>query len=193
MRKSTVTRKTSESDITVNLNLDGQGEAKIDTGVPFFDHMLTQVAFHGELDLEISAKGDLEVDDHHTVEDVGIVFGQALVESLGDKKGITRYGSSLLPMDEVLARVVIDVSGRSCLVYNVEYRREMIGALSTENVQEFFRAVIRESGITLHVDILTPGNDHHQVEAIFKGFGRALREAITVNPDRDIPSTKGSL
>jgi len=193
MREATITRETTESAIKITLNLDGKGNAKIETGVPFFDHMLNQLAFHGNFDLEISAKGDLEVDDHHTVEDVGIVFGQALVKCLGDKTGILRYGSFLLPMDEVLARVVLDVSGRSYLRYNVEYQREKIGTLSTENVLEFFRAVVRESRITLHIDILESGNDHHQVEAIFKAFSRALRQAVSINSNSGIPSTKGSL
>jgi len=193
MREATITRETTESTIEITLNLDDEGTAKIDTGIPFFDHMLNQLAFHGNVDLEISAKGDLKVDDHHTVEDVGIVFGQVLVKCLGDKTGIVRYGSTLLPMDEVLARVVLDASGRSYLRYNVEYQREKIGTLSTENVLEFFRAVVRESNITLHIDILEPGNDHHQVEAIFKGFARALRQAVRIDENSGIPSTKGTL
>lgn len=193
MREATIKRETTESKIEITLNLDGEGNANIDTGIPFFDHMLNQLAFHGKVDLEISAKGDLEVDDHHTVEDVGIVFGQVLLKCLGDKMGMVRYGSFLLPMDEVLARVVLDASGRSYLRYNVEYQREKIGTLSTENVLEFFRAVVRESRITVHIDILESGNDHHQVEAIFKGFARALRQAVRIDENSGIPSTKGTL
>ncbi len=193
MRKTTIKRETTESQIQISLNLDGDGSANIKTGIPFFDHMLSQLAFHGQFDLEITAEGDLEVDDHHTVEDVGIVFGQAFRKCLGDKRGIVRYGSCLLPMDEVLAQIALDASGRSFLRYNVKYQREKIGTLSTENTLEFFRAVVRESQITLHIDVLEAGNDHHQAEAIFKGFARALRQAVRLEENMSIPSTKGTL
>jgi len=191
MRKTTKSRETGETNVTVTLNLDGQGKTAIDTGIPFLDHMLTLFGFHGSFDLEIRASGDLDVDDHHTVEDVGIVLGGALKELIGQNAGLVRYGTFLLPMDEVLARVAIDISGRSYLHYSAEYSREKVGTLSTENVQEFFRALVRESGITLHLDILTPGNDHHQVESLFKGFGRALRIAVTDDPSQKVTSTKG--
>jgi imidazoleglycerol-phosphate dehydratase len=193
MRKVALQRKTGETEIELALNLDGSGKADINTGVAFLDHMLTLFAFHGSFDLEISATGDLEVEDHHTVEDVGIVLGQALEQALAKDQGFIRYGSFMLPMDEVLARVVLDASGRAFLHFHAEFKREMLGTLATENVEEFFRALVRESKMTLHIDILTGGNDHHQVEAIFKGFGRALRQAVVLDPDIEIASTKGVL
>ncbi|HKJ67635.1 MAG TPA: imidazoleglycerol-phosphate dehydratase HisB [bacterium] len=192
MRKTVVERKTNETDIRVELNLDGEGEASVDTGVPFLDHMLKLFAFHGRFGLEVRAAGDLAVDDHHTVEDVGIVLGDALLQLIRENQGIIRYGSCLMPMDEVLARVVIDVSGRAYLRYNASFQRECIGNLSTENVQEFFRALVRRAGITLHIDLLEPGNDHHQIEAMFKGFGRALQQSVT-EAGGAVASTKGVL
>ncbi len=192
MRKTVAERNTNETNIRVELNLDGAGEADIDTGVPFLNHMLELFAFHGQFGLQVSATGDLEVDDHHTVEDVGIVLGDGLDQLIRENQGIVRYGSCLMPMDEVLARVVIDISGRAYLKYTASFQRESIGTLSTENVREFFSAVVRRSRMTLHIDILEAGNDHHQIEAMFKGFGRALRQSVT-EVSGDVASTKGVL
>ncbi len=193
MRKVAIQRKTGETEIELALNLDGSGKSDVKTGVAFLDHMLTLFAFHGNFDLEISATGDLDVEDHHTVEDVGIVLGQAIQQAFAKDQGFVRYGAFLLPMDEVLARVVVDASGRAFLHFDAAFQREMLGTLATENVEEFFRALVRESKMTLHIDILRPGNDHHQVEAIFKGLGRALKQAAVLDPDTDIASTKGVL
>lgn len=193
MRKTTLERETRETTVEVELDLDGAGNTDIDTGVPFLDHMLELFGFHGRFDLRIKATGDLDVDDHHTVEDVGIVLGSVLRELLDSEPGIERYGVSVLPMDEVLARVVVDASGRAYLKYQVALQRERIGSLSMENVREFFSALVRQSHITLHIDILEGGNDHHQVEAVFKGFGRALRQAVALVPEMKVASTKGTL
>lgn len=192
MRIKTIQRQTKETDITLNINLDGTKNSTIDTGIPFFDHMLTLFAFHGNFDLSLSAKGDVFVDDHHTIEDCGLVLGQAIYDALGDKKGIERYSSVYLPMDEALVRVVMDISNRPMLIFKGEFRRESIGGLSLENVREFLKAFTTEARITLHVEILDGINDHHKVEAIFKGLGRALKAAVKITSD-ELPSTKGVL
>ncbi|MBH0238770.1 imidazoleglycerol-phosphate dehydratase HisB [Methylobrevis albus] len=195
MRTATIARKTSETDITVTVNLDGSGVADIETGVGFFDHMLAQVARHGLIDLTIRAKGDLHIDDHHTVEDVGIALGKAVLQALGDKKGITRYADVHLPMDEALTRCAIDVSGRPYLVFRAPFATPKIGGFDTQLVEEWFRAFAMNAGITLHVETLYGGNDHHIAESCFKALARALRRALEIDPrqaDR-IPSTKGAL
>lgn len=195
MRTANVERNTLETKIHITLNLDGQGEAKFDTGVPFFEHMLDQIARHGMIDLNIHAKGDTHIDDHHTVEDVGITFGQAITQAVGDKKGITRYGHAYVPLDEALSRVVIDLSGRPGLVFNADFTREKIGHFETELVFEFFQGFVNHANATVHIDCLKGHNAHHQAETIFKAFGRALRMALT--PDErmqgKVPSTKGTL
>lgn len=192
-RTAKVERKTKETDIQVELNLDGTGNVEINTGIPFFDHMLSAVGKHGLLDLKVMAKGDLEVDGHHTVEDVGICLGQALKEALGDKRGIKRYGSSIMPMDESLALVAMDISGRPYLVYEVELPVEIIGAYDTALTVEFLQAFATSAGITLHVKMLSGRNAHHMVEAVFKGLAIALQAAVEINPRiaEVIPSTKG--
>lgn len=192
MRQKTIYRKTKETEINVSIDLDGRKESQIDTGIPFFDHMLTLFAFHGNVDLSLIAKGDVNVDDHHTVEDCGIVLGQAINEALGDKRGIERYSAVYLPMDEALVRVVMDISNRPMLIFKGEFKRESIGGLSLENVREFLKALTTEARITLHVEILDGINDHHKVEAIFKGLGRALKLAVKQTSD-ELPSTKGVL
>ena len=189
-RTVTRTRTTKETDITVTLNLDGTGKTEIDTGIGFFDHMLTLFAFHSNFDLVVKADGDLEVCDHHTIEDCGILLGKLFLEALGDKKGIARYGSMNLPMDEVLCNVTLDISGRPYLVFNCELIRENIGTMSCEMVEEFFRAFCVAAGVTLHINVYYGKNDHHKVEAIFKAFGRALKQAVKIESDR-IPSSKG--
>ncbi len=195
MRTATIERNTLETKIHITLNLDGQGDAKLDTGVPFFEHMLDQIARHGMIDLNINAEGDTHIDDHHTVEDVGITFGQAIAQAVGDKKGITRYGHAYVPLDEALSRVVIDLSGRPGLVFNADFTREKIGNFETELVFEFFQGFVNHANATVHIDCLRGHNSHHQAETIFKAFGRALRMALT--PDErmqgKMPSTKGSL
>jgi imidazoleglycerol-phosphate dehydratase len=195
MRTAQVTRNTHETQITVSLNLDGTGSAKLATGVPFLDHMLDQIARHGLIDLDIEAKGDLHIDAHHTVEDTGITFGQAFAQALGDKKGIRRYGHAYVPLDEALSRVVIDLSGRPGLEYHVDYTRARIGEFDVDLFLEFFRGFINHAGVTLHIDNLRGINAHHQAETIFKAFGRALRMAV--EPDARmgdvLPSTKGAL
>ncbi len=195
MRKATVTRKTAETDITVDINLDGTGTYDNETGVGFFDHMLDQLARHALIDMTVRAKGDLHIDDHHTVEDTGIALGQALTEALGDKRGIRRYGSCLLPMDDALVRSALDLSGRPFLVWNVEMPTSKIGSFDTELVREFFQALSTHGGITLHVDALHGLNSHHIAEAAFKSVSRALREAVETDPRKSdaIPSTKGAL
>lgn len=195
MRSATLTRKTAETDITVTLTLDGSGRYDIQTGVGFFDHMLDQLARHALLDLTVRATGDLHIDDHHTVEDVGIAIGQALTQALGDKRGITRYGACLLPMDDALVRTALDLSGRPFLVWNVDLPTPKIGSFDTELVREFFQALATHGGITLHVDQLHGINSHHIAEATFKSVARALREALAVDPRKSdaVPSTKGSL
>ncbi len=192
MRTAEKRRTTKESDIYIKLDLDNHEETKISTGIGFFDHMLELFAFHAGISLQIEAKGDLHVCDHHTVEDCGIVLGECIKAALGDKKGIQRYGSFLLPMDEALAQVVLDLSNRAYLVYQVDVKRDTIGTFSCEMVSEFFRAIVNQAGITLHINVLYGENDHHKLEAVFKGFGRALREAIRITSD-DLPSTKGML
>jgi imidazoleglycerol-phosphate dehydratase len=195
MRTAQVTRNTLETQITVVLDLDGSGRASLNTGVPFFDHMLDQVARHGLIDLDIQAKGDLHIDAHHTVEDVGIALGQAFAKALGDKKGIRRYGHAYVPLDEALSRVVIDLSGRPGLEYHVDYTRARIGEFDVDLFLEFFRGFINHAGVTLHIDNLRGINAHHQAETIFKAFGRALRMAVEADSRMgdELPSTKGSL
>lgn len=195
MRKAHVTRNTQETQITVAINLDGQGKAELNSGVPFLDHMLDQIARHGIIDLNIVAKGDLHIDAHHTVEDIGITLGQALSQAVGNKKGIFRYGHAYVPLDEALSRVVIDLSGRPSLQFNTVFTRATIGSFDVDLIQEFFQGLVNHAMMTLHIDNLAGKNAHHQAESIFKAFGRALRMAITVDPrcDNIIPSTKGVL
>ena len=179
-RTGQVERKTAETDVKLSLVLDGSGRHAIETEIPFFNHMLTLFAVHSLCDLEVKAGGDLAVDDHHTVEDVGICLGQALKEALAEKKGINRYGEATVPMDEALVRVVLDLSGRSFLVYNVPLTRERMGNFSVENAKEFFQAVANYGGMNLHIDLIRGENGHHILEAIFKAFGRALKNAVTI-------------
>jgi len=195
MREAQVTRNTLETQIGVKLNLDGTGRAAIATGVPFLDHMLDQVARHGVVDLDIAAKGDLHIDAHHTVEDVGITLGQALAQALGDKKGIRRYGHAYVPLDEALSRVVIDLSGRPGLAFHIPFVRARIGEFDVDLVHEFFQGFVNHALVTLHVDNLKGDNAHHQAETAFKAFGRALRMAVEPDPRLEgaVPSTKGSL
>jgi imidazoleglycerol-phosphate dehydratase len=194
-RTAEITRKTAETQITVRLNLDGTGQAKLETGIGFFDHMLDQIARHGMVDLDIAAKGDLHIDGHHTVEDVGITFGQAVYQAVGDKKGIRRYGHAYVPLDEALSRVVIDFSGRPGLVMNVPFKSGMIGTFDTQLAHEFFQGFCNHAFVTLHIDNLKGENAHHQCETVFKAFARALRSALELDPRAagTIPSTKGSL
>jgi imidazoleglycerol-phosphate dehydratase len=195
MRQSTITRSTAETDITVEINLDGTGTYDNQTGVGFFDHMLDQLARHSLIDMTIRAKGDLHIDDHHTVEDVGITLGQALTQALGDKRGIRRYGACILPMDDAQVRTALDLSARPFLIWNVDIPTAKIGTFDTELVREFFQALSTHGGITLHIDMLHGFNSHHIAEATFKSVARALREAVEVDPRKsgDIPSTKGAL
>jgi imidazoleglycerol-phosphate dehydratase len=195
MRTAQVIRNTLETQISVSLNLDGTGIARLATGVPFLDHMLDQIARHGLIDLDIQAKGDLHIDAHHTVEDTGITLGQAFAKALGDKKGIRRYGHAYVPLDEALSRVVIDLSGRPGLEYHVDYTRARIGEFDVDLFLEFFRGFINHAGVTLHIDNLRGINAHHQAETIFKAFGRALRMAVETDPRMGdvMPSTKGCL
>jgi imidazoleglycerol-phosphate dehydratase len=195
MRQAEISRSTLETRITVRLNLDGSGRGTFSTGVPFLDHMLDQVARHGMLDLEIEAQGDLHIDAHHTVEDIGITFGQALARALGDKKGLRRYGHAYVPLDEALSRVVVDLSGRPGLEFNVEFKRAMIGAFDADLTREFFQGLVNHALMTVHIDNLRGENAHHQAETVFKAFGRALRMAVETDPraEGSIPSTKGSL
>ena len=194
MREASIERNTNETKIKLKINLDGSGKTSINTGVGFFDHMLNLMAFHGNMDLEVKAKGDLEVCDHHMVEAVGIALGKCFLDALGDKRGIRRYGNFFLPMDETLAQVALDISGRPFLHFDCEFKRESIGTFSTEMVLEFFRAFAFNSGITLHARVLYGENDHHKAEALFKALGRALREAKDVDKDNmAVPSTKGML
>ena len=195
MRTATVTRNTSETQITVSLNLDGTGTAKFDTGIPFLEHMLDQIARHGLIDLDIHCRGDLHIDDHHSVEDIGITLGQALKQALGDKSGIRRFGHAVVPLDEALSRVVLDLSGRPGLTYNIDFTRAVIGKFDVDLFSEFFHGLVNHSMMTLHIDNLRGVNAHHQAETVFKAFGRALRMAV----ERDermagkMPSTKGTL
>ena len=194
-RAVSITRNTSETQITLSLNLDGTGQYRFDTGVPFLEHMLAQVARHGMIDLDITCKGDLHIDDHHTVEDIGIVLGQALKQALGSKAGIRRYGHAYVPLDEALSRVVIDLSGRPGLVYNIDFTRALIGRFDVDLFEEFFHGVVNHSMMTLHIDNLSGHNAHHQAETVFKAFGRALRMAAEYDPRMagQTPSTKGTL
>ncbi|MCG7921365.1 MAG: imidazoleglycerol-phosphate dehydratase HisB [Candidatus Thiodiazotropha lotti] len=194
-RTAQVERNTLETQISVTLDLDGRGESDFDTGVPFLDHMLDQIARHGLIDLKVVAKGDLHIDAHHTVEDIGITLGQTLSKAVGDKKGIRRYGHAYVPLDEALSRVVVDFSGRPGLVYEVAFTRARIGEFDVDLFQEFFQALVNHAGITLHIDNLRGTNAHHQAETIFKALGRALRFALEPDPRmaEQIPSTKGSL
>lgn len=195
MRNATVTRNTNETKITVSLNLDGRGVGKFNTGVPFLEHMLDQICRHGMIDLSIDAVGDNHIDDHHTVEDIGITVGQALAKAVGDKAGITRYGHAYVPLDEALSRVVIDLSGRPGLVYNVPFTRSTIGAFDVDLFSEFFHGLVNHSMMTLHIDNLRGINSHHQAETVFKAFGRALRMALSFDERMagQTPSTKGTL
>ena len=193
-RVASVERKTKETDISVRLDLDGSGKNLIDTGVGFFDHMLNGFARHGFMDLDARVSGDLEVDDHHTVEDTGIVLGEAIAKALGDKKGIKRFGSCILPMDETLVLVAIDLSGRPYFSYDVSFDSEMIGDMHTEMVREFFYAISYSAAMNLHIKLISGTNSHHIAEAVFKAFGRALDEAVTFDPRiKDVLSTKGNL
>ena len=195
MRTAEVTRNTNETQIRVKLNLDGSGITSFKTGVPFLDHMMDQIARHGLIDLEVEAKGDLHIDAHHTVEDIGITIGQALIQAIGDKKGIRRYGHAYVPLDEALSRVVLDLSGRPGLEFHVEFTRGMIGQYDVDLTHEFFQGFVNHALVTLHIDNLRGDNAHHQCETVFKAFGRALRMAAELDPRAagTIPSTKGSL
>ncbi len=195
MRQAEIVRNTLETQITAKVNLDGSGQGRLATGVPFLDHMLDQIVRHGLIDIDIEAHGDLHIDAHHTVEDTGITLGQALAKAWGDKKGLTRYGHSYVPLDEALSRVVIDLSGRPGLSFNVEFTRAAIGDFDVDLIAEFFQGLVNHAGMTLHIDNLRGKNAHHQAETVFKAFGRALRMAVT--PDARmagvLPSTKGAL
>jgi imidazoleglycerol-phosphate dehydratase len=194
MRSAEVERNTLETRIRVKLDLDGSGKSKLATGVGFFDHMLDQIARHGLIDLEVEAAGDLHIDAHHTVEDVGIAIGQALAKAVGDKKGVRRYGHAYVPLDEALSRVVVDLSGRPGLVFEVPFVRGTVGEFDVDLVREFFQGLVNHAAITLHIDALRGDNAHHQAETVFKAFGRALRMAVEADPRASgIPSTKGSL
>ena len=195
MRTAEVTRNTNETQIRVSVNLDGTGKAAFATGVPFLDHMLDQVARHGLIDIAVDAKGDLHIDAHHTVEDIGITLGQAVAQAIGDKKGIRRYGHAYVPLDEALSRVVIDFSGRPGIEFHVPFTRAMIGGFDVDLAHEFFQGFVNHALVTLHVDNLRGENAHHQCETVFKAFGRALRMAIEIDPrmGQIVPSTKGTL
>ncbi len=194
-RSASVERNTLETQITVAVNLDGSGECRLDTGIPFLEHMLDQVARHGLIDLDISAKGDLHIDAHHTVEDIGITLGQAMAKAVGDKKGINRYGHSYVPLDEALSRVVVDFSGRPGLEFHVDFTRAQVGGFDVDLFIEFFQGFVNHAAVTLHIDNLRGHNSHHQAETVFKAFGRALRMALTADPRAagTTPSTKGVL
>lgn len=194
-RKATISRNTLETQITVSVNLDGTGQGRFATGVPFLDHMMDQIARHGCIDLDVQAKGDLHIDAHHTVEDVGITLGQAFAKALGDKKGIRRYGHAYVPLDEALSRVVVDLSGRPGLEYHVVYPRARIGDFDVDLFLELFRGFVNHAQVTLHVDNLRGSNAHHVAETIFKALGRALRQAVEADPRAlgSVPSTKGAL
>ncbi|MCL1826261.1 MAG: imidazoleglycerol-phosphate dehydratase HisB [Betaproteobacteria bacterium] len=195
MRQASLTRNTAETRISVRIDLDGAGQARLDTGVPFLDHMLDQVARHGFIDLDVHCEGDIHIDDHHSVEDIGIALGQALAKALGDKKGVCRYGHAYVPLDESLSRVALDLSGRPGLFFCVDFARERVGGFDVDLAREFFQGFVNHAGVTLHIDNLRGDNAHHQCETIFKAFGRALRVAV----ERDeraagvVPSTKGAL
>jgi imidazoleglycerol-phosphate dehydratase len=195
MRQAQVNRNTLETQINLNVNLDGTGKAVLDTGVPFLDHMLDQVVRHGMIDLEIAAKGDLHIDAHHTVEDIGITLGQAFARAVGDKKGLRRYGHAYVPLDEALSRVVVDLSGRPGMKFKVDFVRARIGDFDVDLINEFFQGFVNHALITLHIENLSGANAHHQAETVFKAFGRALRMAMEIDPRAagTVPSTKGSL
>ncbi|MGM9534946.1 MAG: imidazoleglycerol-phosphate dehydratase HisB [Intestinibacter sp.] len=192
MRSYKVERNTLETQILVEIDLDGTGKADIDTGVGFFDHMLTLMAFHGKFDMKVKCHGDTYVDDHHTIEDIGIALGECVKQALGDKRGIRRYSTVFIPMDEALARTSIDVSNRPFLVFNADFTDERVGNMTTQMVKEFFRAFVNESRVTLHINLLYGENDHHKIEAIFKSFARALKEGIEIISD-EVASSKGVL
>ncbi|MDP1673586.1 MAG: imidazoleglycerol-phosphate dehydratase HisB [Burkholderiales bacterium] len=193
-RKAQVTRNTQETQISVKLDLDGSGQAKLASGVPFLDHMLDQIARHGLVDLDVKAKGDLHIDAHHTVEDIGIALGQAFAKAVGDKKGVRRYGHAYVPLDEALSRVVLDLSGRPGLEMSGKFTRARVGDFDVDLVREFFQGFVNHAAVTLHLDNLKGVNAHHQVETLFKGFGRALRMAVELDPRvKGVPSTKGKL
>jgi imidazoleglycerol-phosphate dehydratase len=195
MRQAQVNRSTLETQINLNVDLDGTGKAALDTGVPFLDHMLDQVARHGMIDLEIAAKGDLHIDAHHTVEDIGITLGQAFARAVGDKKGLRRYGHAYVPLDEALSRVVVDLSGRPGMKFKVDFVRARIGDFDVDLINEFFQGFVNHALVTLHIENLSGTNAHHQAETVFKAFGRALRMAMEIDPRAagTVPSTKGSL
>lgn len=195
MRSAKVTRNTLETKIAVEIDLDGSGKVRLDTGLPFLEHMLDQIARHGLLDLTIEAKGDLHIDAHHTVEDIGITLGQAFNQAIGDKKGLRRYGHAYVPLDEALSRVVLDISGRPGLVFNAEFTRANVGEFEVDLIREFFQGFVNHALVTLHIDNLAGDNAHHQAETIFKAFGRALRVALELDPRMAgvMPSTKGTL
>jgi imidazoleglycerol-phosphate dehydratase len=195
MRQVEVTRNTSETKISLEINLDGTGRAELDSGVAFLDHMLDQIARHGMVDLKVKATGDTHIDDHHTVEDIGITLGQAVAKAIGDKAGITRYGHSYVPLDETLSRVVIDFSGRPGLEFHVPFTRARVGTFDVDLAIEFFRGFVNHAGVSLHIDNIRGVNAHHQIETVFKAFGRALRMAVELDPRAAgvVPSTKGSL
>jgi len=194
-RSASIERNTNETQISVSVNLDGSGAASFNTGIPFLEHMLDQVARHGMIDLDITAKGDRDIDDHHTVEDTGITLGQAIAKAVGDKRGIRRYGHAYVPLDEALSRVVVDFSGRPGLEYGVKYPRARVGEFDLDLLQEFFQGLVNHAQITLHIDSIRGQNAHHIAETVFKAFGRALRMALEADPrlGETIPSTKGSL
>ena len=195
MRQAEISRNTLETQVTVRVDLDGKGQARLSSGIGFLDHMLDQIARHGMVDLVVEAKGDLHIDAHHSVEDIGITLGQALSQAIGDKKGLRRYGHAYVPLDEALSRVVVDLSGRPGLVFNVDFTRAMIGEFDVDLVREFFQGLANHAAITVHIDNLRGENAHHQAETVFKAFGRALRMAVEVDPAAagSVPSTKGSL
>lgn len=194
-RKASISRNTLETQISVELNLDGRGTTSFDTGVPFLEHMMDQIGRHGMIDLQVKCKGDTHIDDHHTVEDIGITIGQAVTQAVGDKRGIRRYGHAYVPLDEALSRVVIDFSGRPGLIMNVEFTQKRVGSFDTELFYEFFQGFSNHAKVTLHIDCLRGHNAHHQIETIFKAFGRAVRMALEVDPRMEniLPSTKGAL
>ena len=194
-RNASVDRKTKETEIAVKINLDGEGKSDINTGVGFLDHMLDQIARHGLIDLDVKAKGDLHIDDHHTVEDIGITLGQAFSKAIGDKRGIVRYGHCYAPLDEALSRVVVDISGRPGLEFNANFSRARVGEFDVDLVYEFFQGFVNHALVTIHIDCLRGENAHHQVETVFKAFGRALRQALLIDErlKGQMPSTKGTL
>jgi imidazoleglycerol-phosphate dehydratase len=193
-RIASIERKTKETDIRLSVNLDGTGKSELNSSIPFLDHMLEQIARHGLFDLSVDAKGDREIDDHHTVEDIGICLGEAIRDALGDKAGIVRYGHAYVPLDEALSRVVLDLSGRPGLEYHIAFPKERVGDFEVDLFKEFFQAVVNHGRITLHIDSIRGANNHHIIETVFKAFGRALRMAVEADPRQSgVPSTKGAL